>query len=129
MLDGLGVVAEFRIDGAEGLPDGRLDQRRTSGGAVEPVGDAVEQGADFKVAIRLKTGTGLAQHVVLDEVERGLGIGLLGQSVGLFRLELELRALVARTACHALNDDARRAAPLPPPLRAANTSLFRRNAF
>src|SRR5712671_1855961 len=90
MLDGLRVVAEFRIDGADGLPDGSLDQRRTSGCLVEPASDTVEQGADGEVAIRLISGTGLAQHVVLDEVERGLGIRLFRKGVGLLSLRVGL---------------------------------------
>src|SRR6185503_14461891 len=90
LLGGFGVVAEFRIDGAEGLPDGRLDEGRASGGAVEPAGDTVEQGADGQLAIRLITGAGLAQHVVLDELQRGLGIGLLYQGVGFLSLSLSL---------------------------------------
>ena len=42
---------------------------------IEPASDTIEQGTDGQLAIRLITGTGLAQHVVLDEVQRGFGVG------------------------------------------------------
>src|SRR5262245_29146455 len=81
MQDRLGVLAEFRVNGAEVLPDGSLDQRPLSGGAVKSVGDAIDQGADFKVAVRFVIRTGLTQHVILNEVKRSLGVGLLLQSL------------------------------------------------